>query len=616
MVETVNINEQIISPLPDRKLVWLKEINSRLINFHESEKLSDKDIERVVSLRSLLDEDLDDDAFRKKLEDLDTNLPTAFQKLEGMVQTPPREDIDPRVHTINTLKLLDTRNFDEEDRLIARTVLIFHDLGKIYDAEDKEHPRRSADIVRKYLVGMDFTPEQIVRIINQIKWHDALGEVARRDGRNILFPEDVVHYFPNIKELQLHKAIVIADVGSIPGLKKYLPEIEANYKLLEAKLKSQEDYIDIPEVDENIEDVTFEKDDDQQRAMMILSNIFESANFDNIDYTEHQRLRNSRFEDLDQDDKEFLEKYLVTIGQTDNEMVLEILRSMGKETDRAFVNMLEEKYHIKLDRLRIAVEVFNMTYIMWETSYLIRNESDLTNYEIENIRRKLIELKKSAQNLSSYRLVMTHQINSESEPLVDKSKALIKSDSEEKYHYEGDGVYLGLMGSYREWADGKIYKTRVPLSATIPIITRYNQPQMMTNVLCEVLDIDDSIDNTGIPHGLVQWYQPGYRYLSSSHQWRISLLQEMIGSEINYTKDKNDNIVLTSETDLEPIIWGSLCRALCIERFIPVSQLSKAALLPSDYYEDYTYPDPDEEELELSVRAIKGINSRERIVDV
>jgi len=282
-------------------------------------------------IKEILDRDLSDREFRARLVEIRPLLPRPFEEMEGIDQLQSHGDIDPVDHTLYALEELNTKDLSSKDRLIARTVLMFHDVGKVYDAYSREHPRRSADITRDYLVKMGYSANQIRRIIHHIRWHDALGDVARTDGSNIFDERDVVTFFPDEAELRLHQEIVIADVASIPGLARYVPNIQRIYRRLLEKLADHQ----AKKVVEPGKELPF-KPVGVYHFHRIHQDLYRSTEFDDVDIAVEMASRNADFEALSAKDQEIVEKTIIQEITRGSPRALNALKLTGRETDETF----------------------------------------------------------------------------------------------------------------------------------------------------------------------------------------------------------------------------------------------------------------------------------------
>ncbi len=624
---------------------WHRLFNESWITAHELGRLSYEasaekegeafkiETEKLRQIKTFIEADFSDGEFREQLASIRELLPRPFQEMVGMEQTQPHMGIDPVEHTFNMLERLDTEGLSIKDRQVARMVGVFHDVGKVYDAGAREHPKRSKEIAQDYLEKMGYDAEMKNRILVHIEWHDALGEIARRDGRNILEPRDVATYFPNEQELELHRRIVKADVASIPGLSKYLPNIEAVYKLMNDRLKAEGHLIDVHSVEQvPVQEV------EEEELWSIVGDLWEEEYFDEIDVYEAMRHRNKKYQEYQKDNPEaadLIERAVVQYSLQGNGSALKALQLTGRETDRSIVSELEKKYNTKLDQLRLAVEMFSMTYHLWNTDNdVLRGGDDGPDVDIEphlkdTILRQLKEIKKSAIFMSQYCVEATHVTNPAAKKEIDRVETLLKSDTGEAAHFEGDGVYTGILGSYKDWdeyrgySESSQYALRIPLADTLPILVSYNYPKAMSNVLCEGLYVREHESISAVPHGLVQWRQSAFDY-DVITGWKIEMLEELLGGEVQIVEDEEGKECVVMDTDEEPIVWGAILRALRIRRFIPKSELSKSALeyneAAFEIYEQesdnevtikipnqpYQYLDGQEQDV-VNIRGVKGV---------
>lgn len=553
----------------------------------KDEHLTSEEKLNLQKLKELLDKNEEDGMFVQSFDELKKLLPHVFENMKDTLQTPPHGTIDPYDHTFNALSLLNTRELSAEDSHIARAVMIFHDIGKVIDPQDREHPRFSAEIVAPYLEAMGYSKAQQERISNHIKWHDALGEIARRDGRNILNVEDVDTYFPSIQEFMLHKAVVQADLASIPGLKKYVGEIESTYKLLENRMYAQRQWIE-PDTTQSL---PFEKID-YEEVESICSSLSIIEEFDEVDIRESQHMRQKRFDSLHSIEKQQLEETIVQAALENNSFLPFGLRLTGRETDRTFVKELEKKYGVNLDTIRIAQEIFNSTYIMWRTSRVLLDgfssqleQDSPDSLDTSEIKRHMQELVKSAEFLSAYTLEATHVTNIDLEYKIDSDGYLLKSDTKQDHHYEGDGVYTGILGCYRNWSNNtdwsgsKMYTVKVPLADSLPMMVSFNYPKAMANMLGECLYIRDGEKSLATTHGIREWRQCYYNDEEIT-QWKIDMISELLKAPVRIVNNSMGEKVVVVDTMAPPIVYASIARALRIRELMPESELSKLALEP------------------------------------
>lgn len=564
----------------DQSLTPLHHQEHRLLNSPEAESAS------LRQIKAFLDKDLNDEDFRNQLDTLKPLLPEVFQDLKGLEQTQPHQQIDPYEHTFNTLNQLNTTELTPEERHIARVVLLYHDIGKVDDPRDKNHPRHSADLSQAYLTQMGYDQETIELINKHIRWHDLLGEIARRDGRNTLSVAEAKTLFDSQADLRLHYTIVSADVGSIPGLQKYLGNIDATYKLLQASLEAQEDFI----TPRQVKELPFERpelDEVATKAALYFAEHIKPVRFTDIDVRQHQQLRADTYtQEVDSQDQLEYEQALVAASLENHDSMLRLLTIMGQETNRDFVHSLEEKYQLPLDQLRLTVELFNLTYRVWETSDALWLDPE--TIDTEYLHRQLAEITKAAAFLENYTVEATHRTYYTYADSIAQREVIVKSvTSDEKEDYQGDGVYVGIDGSFRNWMTKNLnardeemdmFVFRTPLAATVPIIVSYNYPKAMTNVLCEGLDIQGhGLDQVTIPRGLVEWRQSEFNQDPISAD-KIRLMEEFTQGSATLVTDEEGLPALVLDTQAEPIIWGSIARALRIRRVIPKAEVSKTRL--------------------------------------
>ncbi len=550
-----------------------------------------------------------DTEFAKFVINNQRHLPSSFIFMKDMKQTEPHREIDPLQHTLKMIGELDTQELNDNERFIVRMTAVFHDLGKVIGPKRGDHTQASTLLARRYLERINLTEQELEQVLKQIRLHDALGELARRDGRNILNPNDVAAFFDSLEELKMNKVIVLADVKSIPGLAQYQQEIEPIFRLMERRLTAQENWIE----DEPTDPLPF-AEINLENVYEAIDNMYPDVYFDDLpDYHTDVEARRARFNKEYGESMEYFEKALIQFSYDRDGDMLRLLQAMGRELDRSYVIYLEDKYKISLERIRIAVELFNLTYLLWnmdnqlsvrklpedEWNELMDSPSD---WAINKFRRQLKEIMKSAEFLSSYVVRATHVTKIENAMLIDETNTLYKSDSREAPHFEGDGVYLGILGGYENWDemqgfedDSDIYMPLIPLADTLPIIHAYSRPRSMALALGEILDLqpwhskeeEESDDNQkaekregpaeqeelAVVHGLIQYRQDSKMYDYETVEWKLDLLEELLGVKATLVTDEFGELAVVMDTSKKPIVWATLCRALRIRRFIPLSSL-------------------------------------------
>lgn len=580
--------ESLTLPVPDKPEIPLPVTKNTLPSMQQamrdehnmssqpftSVEVSTDETTRLLQLKNILELDEDDGLFVQRMEEIRLLLPDIFDQLKGLHQTPPHKGIDPLDHTIYALSLLDTRDLSIEDRHIARIVLLFHDIGKVQDPRDRDHPRAGVPLAERYVQKMGYTQQEVNRILQHIKWHDALGDIARRDGRSIMDPYDVMSYFPSLQDLLLHKHIVMADVHSIPGLAKYVPQIEAVYKLMEKRYKADTERTKL----QTNQELPFDRIPSSEYSEY--GNFREYEVFDTIDIRESIQKRRDKFDKLSLQEKEKITKMLIQSAIDNDQNMLFVLTMIGRELDREYITNLEREYKLNLDNIRIAQETINMTYILWRLNReVLAVGSNPDSTQIYPIQLQLQELIKSAMFLSAYQIEATHCTSKEYVPTIDESQYLIQSDSGEKPHFEGDGIYTGILGGYQNWREGKMYTFQIPLGDTLPIVTHFNSPRAMANVLGEVLDIHDTGDHIAVSHGLRQWRQCEYAN-KEVLPWKVAMIERLLQTQAEVITENGETCVIV-DTDKEAIVWASLARALRIPRLLPRSEALKLDL-PSE----------------------------------
>ncbi len=306
------------------------------------------------------------------------------------------------------------------------------------------------------------------------------------------------------------------------------------------------------------------------------------ANFDDIDVREHMNERAHEFKNLTQDEQTTIEKAIVQYANDNEGEVLFAMRLTGRETDLSLADELEDKYGVNADRIRIATEMFRATYAMWEMNNITVSfgYGDSPTQELSReMKEHLITLEEAADYLEHFQVTATHGTTPYAAPIIETGEILLKSDTGEMTHFEGDGVYAGVLGSDKNYQGREdVFEFYAPFADTLPIIASYNYPKARICILGEGLDIQKRDHIIATAAGLQQWRQLKHRHEPVS-DWKLDLLEETLGVVPQVYIDSEGVETVVADTDKEPIHWAMACRALRIPRFIPKNELSKSDII-------------------------------------
>jgi len=301
--------------------------------------------------------------------------------------------------------------------------------------------------------------------------------------------------------------------------------------------------------------------------------------FDDINVEEHIQERKDQFDNLPENEQQTILKAILQYSLDNSDNLLSAMRLTGRETDRNFANDLEKKFGVSTDKVRVATEIFRSTYTIWETNNIVKaidyQGSAPTTQQLFAIKQNLIYLNESASFLEHYQVFATHVTSIENGESINNIDVLLKSDTGEKPHFEGDGVYAGILGSYQDWNSGEMFEFNVPFIDTLPMLVSYNYPKSMVNILCEGLDIKDSENQITRATGLQQWKQLEFKN-DVIEQWKVDFLEEFLEAPLEVKVDTQGIQTAIADTKIEPIYWAMFCRSLRIPRFIPQSELNKS----------------------------------------
>lgn len=596
----------------EEALKWHKLFREGWMTAHDLEGVSreaDPDVEGVeykietenlLKIKELVDLNLSDEEFRQKLPEIQSMLPRQFEAMEGFEQSSPHGDFDPVEHTINALRLLEVDDLEERDKKIARVALIFHDVGKVVNPTSRAHPYRSEEIAVDHLEKMGFAEEDKIEILAQVRYHDALGEVARRDGHNMFDEKEALLMFPNQRQLDIHYKVARADIESIPGLSWAIYEIDETYELMSEKIREKSHLKEVEKMDLPFERV------DGKAFLELRGRLFEEVDFDDVNIKEEIKYRRTKFEggsysgkrfkkgeEIDSEFKgvsreiqEKVEKLMVEYSLENDKKLLSTLRLTGREVDLEYVNDLENKYNIKLDNLRIAVYMHKITYRLWELRFDVGKISGENDPNLKKIEEKLLEIKKSAKILSQYVVETSHCTDEESAESIEEDSSIMSSLTTYKKHYEGDGVYTGMFQTFRDWGDN-IFIMKTKLANTFPMLVDYKYPKAMANTLSESIDlVEEDGEVISYPSGLVYWRDYGLRNEEIT-DWKLNFLEKMLGTKAELAEGEYGKVVIADTTE-DPIVWGLLCRALKVTEFIPWREIQRLEL-----ENEFDFKDPE-----------------------
>lgn len=610
------------------------------------EYLSENDLNKLHKLLEIVSSEINDQEFGQRISDFINQNEKIFSGLSNLPQHDVHGGYDPLEHTLNMLQKLETKDLNNDEVIITRIASVFHDIGKLIDSLSKKHPLYSKFLSEFIMPYITLNKEIQQRILLHIQFHDVLGEIARKDGRNDIDINDALKVFDNISDLKIAKTIALADISSIPGLSKYKNQIESVVILYEKHLRAKEIFIE-PQ----------NKEEDEKFDIELLNKYFEIQKliernvndelgylrgFDDVDIQEEQKESRKRFESLTQEQKNILldsiimfsshNDFTTSFNKEDIEynLLLSSLKLTGRETDRAFVLELEKRAGKSLENVRVAIELFDLTYKMWSLSNWIKPyyaESDYTidydnsnhlspfgheepvlvekrnreyvvpyldGVEYNDFLRYLKEIKKNAHFLASHKVEVTHSTSPTNYQKIVKDGYLIKSSTLLDKHFEGDGVYAGMLGSYRAWFEKTSFNDeskeesesdtlltfKIPLAQTIPIIVSYLTPKAMCNILTDKLHLKkyelDSADGFEVFCSDSQWWKEEFD--GELTEWKINILKDSLACDVVVVKDEFNKDMVVLDTKEPPIVWGAISRTLRLRRVVPVHIIENISL--------------------------------------
>ncbi len=268
-----------------------------------------------------------------------------------------------------------------------------------------------------------------------------------------------------------------------------------------------------------------------------------------------------RYDLLNKKDREKIERLLIDFSEQNHPRMLTMLKVTGREREKSFIENLEEKHNCKLDNLKIASDIFSIT----ENFHYIDMCGERDYKEVSE---KLDEIIERAKELENIEIEATHVTGENDSQSIDKTGAIIKSSSEESKQYLGDGVYVGMLGCYRDWnEEGKMYTMKVFMKDVVPLMCGHEEPEAQANILSSIKIYKDG-ERINVNKKSMEWKFDQFPE-DIRRDWRVVLLEEKLNTEIDFLEDEKGKSYLTGKVNEPPIIWGSLCYALHIRNFIP-----------------------------------------------
>ncbi|NCN51095.1 MAG: hypothetical protein GW762_01565 [Candidatus Pacebacteria bacterium] len=303
-----------------------------------------------------------------------------------------------------------------------------------------------------------------------------------------------------------------------------------------------------------------------------------------LEYAFHDAHRNALYDQdgvkIDSPERELLEKAVVQAVLEDRADSIRLWSLLNVSDDTDYIDTLEKKYTVELSLLRITDQIFKLTYLFYGANRLdtkdLENQSNIIEYAV-----KASELAKS---LAEVELVATHLTSTDGNAtLIRGSQALLASSGYQDYL--GRGVYLGILGSFRNWKQGgasdtdtnkRLFRCKIALKDTLPFIcsaSRTDDAEAMVNIPVEALDIHAGTDAVAKPEGIwdYDYEQENLADIQEIAPWKIQVLEKILKASARIeTVDRYPAVIL--DTEEPPIVWLSVIKILKIARcFTPES---------------------------------------------
>ena len=386
------------------------------------------------------------------------------------------------------------------------------------------------------------------------------------------------------------------NMNGAPDIKEDIPPEANNTIINEAEVKTMPGLIDVPES----QHLPFRRlsQHDIKGCLEKKISYQEEKKIEHADFTEQEAFRHRHFKHLLLEDQEAIEKALVQSACNSGFYTSHLLFLTGRETDRLYIHELEQRFKVNLDALRVYIEAIDMEYNVLRLWEAMRDEQ--IDLDASEYRPLIRQVKKSAKELAKYRVLAIHKTSGVGGRILKEGE---KSSYEQiKYtgvvqksvnwptrgHALGEGIYMGLMGSrVNKNQDAENFEFRLPLRDAVTTITIPSELWCVVPGEHITLRPEDPLEPK-ISRGVVQWYQGSEDHMSGEvgeekwqyhlPQWKIQAFAEGLGlkrGDIHICYDQDNLPCLVANTNEAAIVWGSLCNALNIRRFIPLNELAK-----------------------------------------
>ncbi len=146
------------------------------------------------------------------------------------------------IHTLSVIKK--TREFElykkasEYEKLLLLYSALLHDIEKIENEVDPEHPVRGAKKSSAILYRLGFSEDFINCVYLLIKYHQILGLLV--SDKICLADKEIIETFKNARLLELQAVLSIADIKSVKKKELFLPEnMEKRLEQIVCRIKNQ-----------------------------------------------------------------------------------------------------------------------------------------------------------------------------------------------------------------------------------------------------------------------------------------------------------------------------------------------------------------------------------------
>lgn len=274
---------------------------------------------------------------------------------------------------------------------------------------------------------------------------------------------------------------------------------------------------------------------------------------------------------VDEESRSEAERILIKMAIENNPDMLKVFKYLGGDKGIDLAKSIESKYNLHVDNLEVAGYLYDFTYLIWSTTWMdFENQNDQNRVSVI-----LPEIVNIASELGKYSVLATHQTqNEDNVKPIRLSQELGKSGPSD---FEGAGVYVGILGGFSKWGvEEDTFYFKISLADTFPIITDRQDPQAMAVVLGDNLDIHLGVDAIATPEGVIKWNNDEFYSVNNlANEFQLTEIERVLKCRAVVEKIGKHDVAVVIDTELPPIVWASVARALHIGQVVTRKEFIK-----------------------------------------